>query len=53
MRLLRCLPRFTLVSCALALAALFIAGCNTVQGVGEDLSAVGQGLADVAEDVKD
>ena len=33
---------------ALALLATFAASCNTVKGIGEDVSAAGQGLADVA-----
>jgi predicted small secreted protein len=33
----------------LALIALSSAGCNTVAGIGEDVSAAGQGLADFAQ----
>lgn len=33
---------------ALALLAAFAASCNTMKGIGEDVSAAGQGLADVA-----
>lgn len=36
----------------LCLASLMIA-CNTIKGVGEDVSAAGQSLADVADDAKE
>ena len=36
----------------LALVALVCAACNTVKGVGEDVSALGQSMADVASDAK-
>jgi entericidin B len=37
---------------ALACAAMIgVAGCNTIEGVGKDLSGAGQGLADIAADV--
>jgi predicted small secreted protein len=36
-----------------AAACLLIASCNTVRGIGEDVSAAGQGLADVAQDISD
>ena len=29
---------------------LFFAGCNTTEGVGEDLEAAGEGLEDVSND---
>jgi predicted small secreted protein len=32
---------------------LFLGGCNTTRGVGEDVEAAGEGLQDVAEDTKD
>lgn len=37
---------------AVAAAALMAAGCNTVGGVGKDLSAAGKAVANTAEDVK-
>lgn len=39
----------------LALLAAFVislAGCNTVKGVGQDVSSVGQGIDNVATDVQ-
>lgn len=53
MSAIRYLARFTMMTAALAVAALFVGGCNTLQGLGEDLSAAGEGLADVAEDIAD
>lgn len=44
---------------ALALVTLVVASpivltaCNTVEGVGEDVKAVGDGVADTARDAKD
>ena len=35
---------------ALIAAGLSTAACNTVEGVGEDVSSLGQGLADMASD---
>lgn len=41
------------------LAAMFVgaiaglAGCNTTQGVGEDIEAAGDAIADTARDAKD
>ena len=35
-----------------ALVALLCAACNTVRGVGEDVSALGQNMADAASDAK-
>jgi len=35
---------------ALLLLALTLTGCNTTEGIGEDISAIGQGLANVASD---
>ena len=34
----------------LAVASVVATGCNTVKGFGEDFSAAGQGLADMAQD---
>lgn len=31
-------------------ASAFLVACNTVEGVGEDVSSLGQGLADMASD---
>jgi predicted small secreted protein len=31
-----------------AMAAVLVQGCNTIEGVGADVSAAGQGLADAA-----
>ena len=31
-------------------ASAFLVACNTVEGVGEDESSLGQGLADMASD---
>ena len=35
---------------AVGLAAMLLQGCNTVEGIGSDFSAAGQGLADAAHD---
>lgn len=32
---------------------LALAGCNTMQGLGEDTSAAGEAMSDTAEDVED
>jgi predicted small secreted protein len=37
----------------LALAAFATTGCNTVEGVGEDLSAGGDAISDTSRDVRD
>ncbi|MCF7984513.1 MAG: entericidin A/B family lipoprotein [Thiohalocapsa sp.] len=42
----------SLIPGLLAALALTLSGCNTVEGVGEDLEAAGQGLEDSAEDNK-
>ena len=44
--------RITLLAAALMLAGftLVVSGCNTVQGIGEDVSAAGQTVADWAGD---
>ena len=36
-----------------ALAAVTAGGCNTTQGVGEDIEALGDGISDTARDAKD
>ena len=33
--------------------ALVLSGCNTVEGMGEDVSAAGGAMSDTAEDVED
>jgi predicted small secreted protein len=37
----------------LLLMALVLNSCNTVEGAGEDVSAVGGAVSDTADDVKD
>jgi predicted small secreted protein len=37
---------------AAAAVALFVAGCNTVQGVGKDIQAAGKAVSTTAEDAK-
>ena len=32
---------------------LAVAGCNTIEGLGEDTSAAGEAMSDTAEDVED
>jgi predicted small secreted protein len=39
--------------CLVALAAPLLAACNTVDGVGQDVSAVGKGVSHVAVEVKE
>lgn len=34
----------------LGAVALFIAACNTIEGIGEDFSAAGDGLSNMAND---
>lgn len=46
----RPLHRTLALVAALLLATLTVGACNTVKGIGEDVSAAGQSLADVAED---
>jgi predicted small secreted protein len=41
-----------LIVLAAAAAALWVAGCNTVAGVGKDLEAAGSAVAGTANDVK-
>jgi predicted small secreted protein len=38
---------------ALLLMALVLSSCNTVEGMGEDVSAAGGAMSDTADDVKD
>lgn len=37
---------------AAAAVALFVGGCNTVQGVGKDIQAAGKAVSTTAEDAK-
>jgi predicted small secreted protein len=39
-----------LIIASLATASLALSGCNTTEGVGEDISAAGDALDDAAED---
>jgi predicted small secreted protein len=41
-----------LIVLAAAAAALLVAACNTVQGVGKDISAAGRAVSDTAQDAK-
>lgn len=41
-----------LIVLAAAAAALLVAACNTVQGVGKDISAAGQAVSTTAQDAK-
>lgn len=36
-----------------AVTALLLAGCNTISGAGQDLTAVGKGVSHVAGEVRD
>ncbi len=42
---------FTLIACACMLT-LMVAGCNTVEGAGEDLQAGGRAVENAAQDAK-
>ncbi len=35
-----------------ALPLLLMTACNTVEGIGEDMSATGEAISDVADDAK-
>lgn len=39
-----------IVTLVLAASALIVAGCNTVAGIGRDVSAAGDAVAQTAED---
>jgi len=41
-----------LIVLAAATAALLVSACNTVQGVGKDISAAGRAVSDTAQDAK-
>lgn len=38
-----------LILCSLAMFVTVLAGCNTLQGAGEDIQAAGEGIQDVAD----
>lgn len=40
-----------IVTLVLATSALLVAGCNTVAGIGRDVSAAGDAVAQTAEEV--
>lgn len=40
-----------IVTLVLAASALIVAGCNTVAGIGRDVSAAGEAVEQTAEDV--
>jgi len=44
--------KFVLISLGLAISGLCLTGCNTVQGVGQDLAAGGHALSNAASSVK-
>lgn len=44
-------PMIRRLAC-LALAAGLLAGCNTMHGVGQDMSAAGNAVSDTAQDVQ-
>jgi predicted small secreted protein len=41
-----------IVVLAAAAAALLVSACNTIEGVGKDVSAAGRAVTDTARDVK-
>jgi predicted small secreted protein len=41
-----------LIVLAAAAAALLVSACNTIQGVGKDISAAGQAVSTTASDAK-
>jgi predicted small secreted protein len=45
-------PMRKLIVLAAAASALLVASCNTVAGVGKDVSAAGQAVTKTADDVK-
>lgn len=44
------LPVIIIILIALVLTLIF-AGCNTIEGIGKDIEAIGQGTSEVAKDV--
>jgi predicted small secreted protein len=47
------LMSLTLILALGALLSVGVAGCNTVEGAGEDIEAAGDGISDTARDAKD
>jgi predicted small secreted protein len=45
-------PMRKLIVFAAATAALLVAACNTIQGMGRDIQAAGHAVSGTAEDVK-
>ena len=43
------MKRLVLIACA---AVVFLAGCNTIKGAGEDISRGGQAVSNTATDVQ-
>ena len=43
------MKKLVLIACA---AVVFLAGCNTVKGAGQDISRGGQAVSNAAENVK-
>lgn len=41
------------VFAALGLCAVALSGCSTMEGVGEDIEYVGEGLSDTSRDAQD
>ena len=41
-----------MVVLAAVTAALLVSGCNTIEGVGRDVSAAGRAVTDTAKDIK-
>ncbi len=41
-----------IVLCSLAFLVVGLAGCNTVEGVGRDLTSAGRAVSDTSEDVR-
>jgi len=52
MNLKQILPKFVFLLLALG-AVLVLSACNTVEGVGRDIEATGDAVADTAEDASD
>lgn len=49
----RCLKLIAFWAVLGLVVTVYVAGCNTVEGVGEDIQAVGEGTSDLARDAKD
>mgnify|MGYP001492347745 CR=1 FL=1 len=43
----------SLAACALLASAALQTACNTVEGAGEDVQAVGEGVSEASRDVRD